>query len=309
MTASYDIGKHQIRTTYPNIGFEDMIDSASLHNSREPFFIHLGGVSAVGKSTVSQDLVNNLPEAQVLSIDSYLIAGLGQLAVKFDDTPPNPNQPYIGGISPKVWDLDLLLTHLRDLKNNQAVQVPIFDQTIKDRIGFTELEPSKFIVVEGGHSFSDTFRNLANYKLLLTASLHDRLTRKLIRTFAKFHRTDIDDIIERYLTKDEPVWKHYQEEHEGIADQIVQNPSIPEIHYTGFPAVIKPKPLNKLFELIPLPETGELHNGEVFYIGFDDDAVCHIGYSINGRDIVRLPLEKKLINLLNAHYTLNEITQ
>lgn len=296
-----------IHTTYPYINLTDILDKTKAGSAGMPQLIHVGGVSAAGKTTISSYLAERLPDARVLSIDSYLIAGLGKMTVHFDDTPPDPNRPYIGGISPRVWELDLLTKHLGALRRNEPVEVPIFDQTTKDRVGSEEFIPGRYIILEGGHAFGDELRDTANYRLLVTTPLHDRITRKIVRTFLQYRRTDLDDIVGRYLTKDEPVWQHYRNEHSALADQVITNPSRPAEHYEQAPEVDKPVPLIRRFNLIPMPDTGVLHDGETFYVGHSEDGIHYVGYAINDRTLVHLPLNADIVRRLATHYRFNEV--
>ncbi len=296
-----------IYTTYPDINLDDILDKTRADSVDSPQLIHVGGVSAAGKSSVSRYIAEILPDSKTISIDSYLIAGLGKMTVWFDDTSPDPTRPYIGGISPRVWELDLLSKHLDALKRNEPIQVPLFDQTTKDRVGYEELVPAHYIILEGGNTFGDDLRDTADYRILVTAPLHDRITRKIVRTFVQYQRTDLDDIVGRYLTKDEPVWQYYRYEHTALADQVITNPSRPTEHYVNATTVDNPEPLVRKFNLVPRPETGVLHDGETFYVGHSKDGTHYIGYAINDRVLVHLPLDAYIAGHLATHYSFDEV--
>lgn len=273
--------------------------------NEDPNFIHIGGPSAVGKTTLALILQSELSNARVLSIDSYLIAGLGRLAGTFSDTPADPTRPYIGGISPEVWELSLLKQHINELKAGRSIQVPLFDQTIKDRVGSTELNPVKCIILEGGQSFSDTLRDAADYKILVTAPLHDRLVRKAVRTHARYGRDDLDEIWNRYLTKDEPSWQVYKDEFDSIADQVFVNPANPQVDYEKLPLAHYKQNEGRYHKLTPSSATGSLRETEVLGLIESSRSTYQLTYAVGGRDLVNLPIEKQTVELLGNHYEIS----
>lgn len=290
------------KSNLENFDFEHLLSHLNERVSTDPQFIHIGGVSAAGKTTLSRMLQATLPEASSFSIDSYLIEGLGKMTGVFDDESPNPLRPYIGGINPAVWEMSLVKRHVQELKRNGTIQVPIFDETIKDRIGYREFVPGRYIIFEGGHSFNDVFRNYADYKILVKAPFHDRLTRKIVRTHALYMRDDMDDIVGRYLTKDEPVWRIYEEEFTELADQVFINPAHPDRDYVDMPRSRYSKIEGSYFHLRPKKDFGELKDGEEFGFIQNKDGMSQICYSAAGKEIVNLALEGTFIELLMNYY-------
>ncbi len=273
------------------------------HDTDTPQLVHIGGVSAVGKTTLSLILQSELEGASRFSIDSYLIEGLGRMAGRFSDVPPDPNKPYIGGITPEVWDMALVERDLQRLKRGENIQVPIFDETIKDRVGYTPYDPGHYVLFEGGHSFSEQFRDYADYKILVTAPFHDRLVRKIVRTHSRYQRDDIDDIVGRYVTKDEPSWTHYRDEFTAMADQVFHNPANPASDYALLPDARYGREEGIRHNFEPLPESGTLHPGEEFgFIEYGPDKF-QLFYALNGKQLVNLPLEREFIELLGNFYT------
>ncbi len=271
----------------------------------EPHFIHVGGPSPAGKTTLALILQSELPESRVLSIDSYLIADLGRLAGTFSDVPPDPSKPYIGGITSEVWEFSLLRQHIEELRAKRAIQAPVFDQTTKLRTGYTTFEWTPNIILEGGHSFSSELREIADYKVLVVASLHDRLLRKAVRTHARYQRDDLDDVWGRYLTKDEPSWRYYKPEFCKIADQVFSNPANPVIDYAHLPSARHQRAEGKYHKLTPSPETGYLHATEVLGVIEMPHTSYQLCYAVGGRDLVNLPLDREHLELLAVYYDIS----
>jgi len=183
--------------------------------------------------------------------------------------------------------------------------VPIFDQTTKLRTGYTTFEPPANIILEGGHSFSGELRDTADYKVLVVASLHDRLIRKAVRTHARYRRDDLDEVWGRYLTKDEPSWRHYEPEFSEVADQVFSNPANPAVDYTQLPSARYERAGGKYHGLTPAPETGYLHGAETLGIIEMPHAAYQLSYTVGSRDLVNLPLERQNVELLAAHYDIS----
>lgn len=290
----------------PNLDLDHLRQVLELSEAQPPNFINVGGVSAAGKTTVARALAAGIPQTKILSVDSYLGEGLWDQNLKFNHDSPDPNRPFIGGISPEIWDLNLLEKHLDMLGRQQTVNVPIFDETIKDRVGAVSFGPSRNIVLEGGHSFTERFLSRALYKILVEAPLHDRLTRKMVRTHLIYKLIDVDEILRRYVTRDEPVRKIYQEEQQALADQIVANPANPAVDYQGLETPLNHRAKGIYRSLVPHEETGGLHAQERLGIIQKVVGGLVIDYEIAGRKLIHLPILEKTARLLGRHYELEE---
>lgn len=299
---------HQpIVTDAEHIDIDHIVDTIAAQSDSGPQFIHVGGVSSAGKSTVSRFIARELPDAQILSIDSYLVEGLGRGGHDFNDTPPDPTDPYIGGIDPKVWELDLLERHLRRLREGRAIQVPVFNETIKDREGYQPFEASRYVILEGGHSLTDRFRPFSSYNVLLKAPFHDRLIRKIVRTHVQYGRHDIDEVIGRYLAKDEPAWTVHEPGQTALANQIVNNPGDPQRDYAALPRIDIAPPKGDFHELVPRPRYGKLRMGELLGLELDGDSVDpRLRYIVDGNQLIHLPVDRGLLDALPSYYDLQQ---
>lgn len=295
--------EHPVETEFPYLDIDHILRKVRERSkdSSGPSFIAVGGASAAGKSTMSSYLAGIIPEAQTFSIDAYLSEGLWDPSKVYNHEPPDPSRPYIGGISPAIWDFDLMERHLKQLKLGLPISMPLFDETIKDRVGYQPFVPSSIILFEGGHSFSDQFRDISTYRILVKASFHDRLTRKITRTHCLYGRDDVDEVIHRYLTKDEPVRRVYEEEHVSIADQIVNNPARPEVDYSGFSVTAGSSSNGTYRALIPKPDVGELKQGEALGV-VEGKGTFYVYYVADNRTLVNLPISLETTELLSLYY-------
>lgn len=294
---------HPIVTDVGGIDIDHIVDMVAARPHTGPHFIHVGGVSSAGKSTVSRFIASELPDAQILPIDSYLVEGLGKGGHNFSDASPDPDNPYIGGIDPKIWELDLLERHLRALRAGRSVDMPIFNETVKDREGYQQFEPSDFIIVEGGHALSERFAMFSAYNVLLRAPFHDRLVRKIVRTHVQYKRDDVDEVMGRYMAKDEPAWQVHEPIQTALADQIISNPGNPQKDYEGLPKVAVEPPGDDFQELTPKKRYGKLRLGELFGIELvNGEADPLLRYVVDGNQLVRLPIDRSLLASIPKYY-------
>ena len=264
-------------------------------------FIHIAGASASGKSTIARFVGNQLPRTAVLPVDNYLAEGLWDTTRSFNHDSPDPGKPYIGGISPEIWDLPLLYTHLSQLAAGKTIQAPRFDETIKDRVGYEPFVPQDTVVLEGGHAFSEPFVTFADHKVYVRAPLHDRLMRKIVRTHIQHGREDVDEVLGRYLTRDECAHRAYDDIFSQMADQVVENPANPHADYAKMPATKIHTDQSTQTLLIPTRDTGKLHPGEQLAIT-THDTMYGIRYGVNGRVLVNLPISVETKDLLIKYY-------
>ncbi len=274
-------------------------------HDEKPFLIQVCGASASGKSTVAKLLAESLPGGKVFAMDAYLAEGLWDQTRVFNHNSPDPTRPYIAGISPEIWDMPLMLNHLRDLRNNKVIQMPIFNETIKDRDGYEVFKPSAYIVVEGIHAFQPEFLHDSKYAMLVRAPLHDRIARKIVRTYRVYKQSDIDEVVERYLTKDEPVNRIYEPEHIGIADSIINNNGNPyrEFHKLGSQSSILQRGRRILFT--PTKDVGCLSIGEELAAVFMPDNSVYLQYKVGRRVLVETPVKETTLDILRTYYSVN----
>lgn len=281
----------------------DSIERASADASpSNPYMVNVCGPSASGKSTLARRLSYSLPDGRLVTMDRYLSEGLWDTTRTFNHESPDPERPYIGGISPEIWDMPLMEEQIVELKNGNAVTMPVFDEQVKDRIGYDPFQPASRIVVEGGHSFSPPFVDMADFKVLVEAPLHGRLIRKLVRTCVVYGLDEGDEILSRYLTKDEPVNRHYLDERNAQADAVIANPLDP---FAEFSEVV-PRPIRdgKLYQfkstLVPKADTGKLLSGEELVVAEHKQLL--LTYRLLGRLIVSSVIVPNTLDLLLDFY-------
>ncbi|QDO95536.1 uridine kinase [Formosa sediminum] len=179
--------------------------------------IGLTGGTGCGKTTVVNQILNELPEAEVgiISQDSY-----------YNDTShlSYDERKRINFDHPKSIDFDLLVTHLKLLKAGQPIEQPVYSFVKHNRTGDTVLtHPRKVMIVEGILIFTHPdIRELFDIKIFVHADSDERLIRRLKRDIAERGR-DLDEVLNRYQTTLKPMHQQFIEPMKEYADIIIPN--------------------------------------------------------------------------------------
>ena len=162
--------------------------------------IGVAGGTGSGKTTLVKALMNRFGDnISVLSHDNYY---------KRHDEMSYEERTHLNYDCPDAFDTDMMIEHLRMLKNGQAIDCPTYDYTIHNRAdGVLHIEPRKVIVVEGIMIFVD-------------ADADVRLCRR-IRRDVKERGRSIDSVIDQYLTTVKPMHELYVEPSKKNANLIV----------------------------------------------------------------------------------------
>ena len=104
--------------------------------------IGVAGGTGSGKTTLVKALVNRFGDnISVLSHDNYY---------KRHDEMSYEERTHLNYDCPDAFDTDMMIDHLRMLKNGQAIDCPTYDYTIHNRAEeVLHIEPRRVIVVEG----------------------------------------------------------------------------------------------------------------------------------------------------------------
>lgn len=123
---------------------------------------------------------------------------------------------------PSAFDTDLLIQHLRELKEGRSIQCPVYsyvdynctDQTV-------EISPTKVLIVEGVLIFQDpVLRELFDIKIFVETDADERILRRALRDVEERGRT-LRSVVNQYLTTVKPMHEQYVEPSRKYADIIV----------------------------------------------------------------------------------------
>ena len=181
------------------------------------FIIGIAGGTGSGKTTVVNQIINELPadEVCVISQDSYYNA-TNNLSYE--------ERSKINFDHPRAIDFDLLVTHLKKLKSGQIIEQPVYSFVSHNRIKDTiKTHPRKVIIIEGILIFnSKELLDLCDIKVFVHADADERLIRRLRRDINERGR-DIEEVLNRYQNTLKPMHQQFIEPTKNFADIIIPN--------------------------------------------------------------------------------------
>ena len=179
--------------------------------------IGIAGGTGCGKTTVVNQIINELPEDEVgvISQDSYY----NETSHLSYDERVNINFDH-----PRAIDFNLLHQHLVELKKGNPIHQPVYSFVKHNRTTDTIItHPRKVMIVEGILILTNTdLRALFDIKIFVHADSDERLIRRIKRDLSERGR-DIDEILQRYQTTLKPMHQQFIEPSKEYADIIIPN--------------------------------------------------------------------------------------
>ncbi len=125
---------------------------------------------------------------------------------------------------PGSLETDLLIEHIKMLKQGRTVFGPVYDYTVHNRKQETvEIHPNRIILLEGIMVLQDPeLRELLDIKIYVEADADERILRRLARDVKERGR-DIDSVISQYLQSVKPMHYIYVEPTRATADIIINS--------------------------------------------------------------------------------------
>jgi uridine kinase len=179
--------------------------------------IGIAGGTGCGKTTVVDQILNELPEGEVgvISQDSYYtdtshLSYDERIKINFDH--------------PRSIDFEVLVTHLKELKNGNAIDQPVYSFVKHNRTGDTiKTHPRKVMIVEGILILTNQeLREMFDIKIFVHADSDERLIRRLKRDICERGR-DLDEVLARYQNTLKPMHQQFIEPMKEYADIIIPN--------------------------------------------------------------------------------------
>ncbi|TCI91903.1 uridine kinase [Tenacibaculum sp. M341] len=181
------------------------------------FIIGIAGGTGSGKTTVVNQIVNELPpdEVCIISQDSYY---------KATDNLTYQERSKINFDHPRAIDFELLVEHLAELRENKVIEQPIYSFVTHNRTKDTvKTHPRKVIIVEGILIFNNKLlRDLCDIKIFVHADADERLIRRVKRDISERGR-DINEVLTRYQNTLKPMHEEFIEPTKSYADIIIPN--------------------------------------------------------------------------------------
>lgn len=195
--------------------------------------VGIAGGSGSGKTTVVRKIIERLPagEVAVISQDSYYRDN-GHL--------PLAQRQEINFDHPRSLEFRLLVEHIKKLKQNIAVQQPIYSYLTCTRQKETiEVKPLDVIILEGILILTNSqLRNLMNVKVFVDADADDRLARIICRDILERGRS-VDKVLDRYEKTVKPMHLQFIEPTKRFADIIIPQGGNNEVGINVLASIIK----------------------------------------------------------------------
>ena len=180
-----------------------------------PFLIGIAGGTGSGKTTVANAIVKRVGEERIaiLSHDSYYR--------DFVDLPKDilDRQNFD---HPDSLESELLVRHLKALKQGMVVETPIYDFKVHRRAAESRrVEPRKVILVDGILIYAEPeLRKLFDVKIYVDTDADIRFIRRLKRDISERGRT-VESVVQQYESTVRPMHMEFVEPSKRYADLIV----------------------------------------------------------------------------------------
>jgi len=188
-----------------------------------PIVIGIAGGTGSGKTTVANVILNRVGKHRIAYIphDAYY-RDLRDL--------PLEQRAAINFDHPNSLESELMVEHILQLKNWEAVDLPIYDFSIHTRTDKTiHIEPQSVIIVEGILIFAEPeLRKLFDVKIFVDTDPDIRFIRRLERDIAERGRTT-DMVINQYLSTVRPMHLEFVEPSKRYAHVIIPEGGLNEV--------------------------------------------------------------------------------
>ena len=177
--------------------------------------IGIAGGTGSGKTTVVQQIIAELPkdEVCVISQDSYYT---DTSHLSYDD------RVKINFDHPNSIDFELMISHLKELRNGRSFEQPIYSFVDHNRTSETITTfPKKVIIVEGILILTNLeIREMFDINVYVHADSDERLIRRLKRDITDRGR-DLNEVLDRYQNTLKPMHQQFIEPTKEFADIII----------------------------------------------------------------------------------------
>lgn len=184
-------------------------------SQKRPVTIGVAGGTGSGKTTVATQILERVGSHHIayLAHDSYY---------KDLTNMPADERRQVNFDHPDSLDTHLLIENIKQLQQNQATQMPVYDFTQHVRIATTQtVEAQPIILVEGILIFVEPeLRELLDIKIFVDTDADIRFIRRLKRDISERGRT-AESVIEQYLATVRPMHLKFVEPTKRYADVIV----------------------------------------------------------------------------------------
>lgn len=194
-----------------------------MSNRQDPLVIGIAGGSGSGKTTLASLILERVGIEKIafLPHDAYY--------KDLSDLPLN-QRATINFDHPDSLDTNLLIEHIKLLREHTAVDIPIYDfKTHSRTLNTKRIMPKQVIMVEGILIFSEPeLRPLLDVKIFVDTDSDIRFIRRLERDINERGRST-NSVIHQYLATVRPMHLEFVEPSKRYADVIVPEGGLNEV--------------------------------------------------------------------------------
>ena len=176
--------------------------------------IGIAGGSGSGKTTLTNQIVSRFTdEVTVVTHDNYY---------KAHDEMTYDERSRLNYDHPNAFETELMIEHLKLLKEGKPVECPIYDYTIHNRSKNTmTIAPAKVIIVEGILIFENKeLCDQMDIRIFVDTDADLRIIRRIRRDVMERARS-LDSVINQYLDTVKPMHEQFVEPSKKNASIIV----------------------------------------------------------------------------------------
>ena len=176
--------------------------------------IGIAGGSGSGKTTLTNQIAAQFPEdITVITHDNYY---------KQHDEMTYEERCRLNYDHPNAFETELMIEHIKQLKEGKIIECPTYDYTIYNRSKNTlTIVPSKVIIVEGILIFENTeLCDQMDIKIFVDTDADLRIIRRIRRDVMERARS-LDSVISQYMNTVKPMHEQFVEPSKKNASIIV----------------------------------------------------------------------------------------
>ncbi len=181
---------------------------------RRSIVIGIAGGTGSGKTTISKKIMQKFgDQVSVIYHDDYY---------KAHDELSLAERETLNYDHPNAFETDLMIAHLKKLREGEAIDCPVYDYAQHNRSSKTvRIQPAKIIIVEGILIFeNEALCDLLDMKLYVDADADVRILRRIVRDVHERGRS-LESVITQYLRTVKPMHEQFVEPSKRRADMII----------------------------------------------------------------------------------------
>lgn len=176
--------------------------------------IGIAGGTGSGKTTLTNRIAEQFPQSvTVIKHDNYY---------KAHDDMTYEERSKLNYDHPYAFDTDLMIEHLKELKQGRVIECPVYDFTIHNRSKETMIiEPARVLIVEGILIFENKeLCDQMDIRIFVDTDADLRIVRRIQRDVMERARS-LESVINQYLNTVKPMHEQFVEPSKKNANIIV----------------------------------------------------------------------------------------